>query len=312
MDGTSQLSLTPHESTPIFLIGNRSLRMASTPFGEHLKREREMRGVSLEEISAATRISTRFLEALENEQWEQLPGGVFNRGFIRSVARFLGLDEESLVSEYALEAKNRIGLGVVPEPPAESGRNWVPAIVVLILIAAIFAGGWIVYDRYGARILARLHRHSTSSASPSPKASDLPDATKAGENETAPGITPSAPEGATAVNSGAGVPLTTATPTGQDQPMSHATDPLELKIEAGKAADVKVVADRKIVFDGHVEPGDVKRFTAADSLEITASESSALLLDLNGQTVAPIGQPGQPGSITLTRADLKGAGGGLH
>ena len=61
--------------------------MASTPFGEHLKREREMRGVTLEEISAATRISTRFLEALENEHWEELPGGVFNRGFIRSVAR---------------------------------------------------------------------------------------------------------------------------------------------------------------------------------------------------------------------------------
>ena len=78
------------------------LRMSSTPFGEHLKREREMRGVSLEEISAATRIGTRFLEAIENEQWDQLPGGVFNRGFIRSIARFLGLDEDSLVAEYAL------------------------------------------------------------------------------------------------------------------------------------------------------------------------------------------------------------------
>ena len=78
------------------------LRMSSKPFGEHLKREREMRGVSLEEISVATRIAPRFLEALENEQWEQLPGGVFNRGFIRSVARYLGLDEDSLVAEYAL------------------------------------------------------------------------------------------------------------------------------------------------------------------------------------------------------------------
>src|ERR1700733_12846439 len=76
--------------------------MTKAGFGEHLKREREMRGVSLDEICAATRISTRFLEALENEEWERLPGGVFNRGFVRAVARFLGLDEEGFVAEYAL------------------------------------------------------------------------------------------------------------------------------------------------------------------------------------------------------------------
>ena len=98
--------------------------MSSTPFGEHLKREREMRGVTLEEISAATRIAPRFLLALENEQWDQLPGGVFNRGFIRAIARFLGLDEDTLVSEYALETKGRTEPGVVADPPMESSRRW--------------------------------------------------------------------------------------------------------------------------------------------------------------------------------------------
>ncbi|MGA7854182.1 MAG: helix-turn-helix domain-containing protein [Candidatus Acidiferrales bacterium] len=96
--------------------------MSSTPFGEQLKREREMRGVSLEEISVATRIAPRFLEALENEQWEQLPGGVFNRGFIRSVARYLGLDEDNLVAEYALQTKGRPDPGVVADPPDEPDR----------------------------------------------------------------------------------------------------------------------------------------------------------------------------------------------
>src|ERR1700721_1371618 len=103
-------------------------RMPSKPFGEHLKREREMRGVSLEEISSATRIAPRFLAALESEQWELLPGGVFNRGFIRSVARYLGLDEDSLVAEYALETRGRVEGGVVPAPPMEMPRNWKPAI----------------------------------------------------------------------------------------------------------------------------------------------------------------------------------------
>src|ERR1700749_118128 len=76
--------------------------MARGNFGEGLKRERELREVTLEEITAHTRIGPRFLEALENEQWEKLPGGVFNRGFVRSVARYLGLDEESLLGEYDL------------------------------------------------------------------------------------------------------------------------------------------------------------------------------------------------------------------
>src|SRR6201997_2048258 len=89
--------------------------MTTHTFGDHLKREREMRGVSLEEISIATRIGTRFLEAFENEQWDRLPGGVFNRGFVRAIARFLGLDEENLLAEYALALDGQ------PETPGWTG-----------------------------------------------------------------------------------------------------------------------------------------------------------------------------------------------
>src|SRR5258708_13309754 len=76
--------------------------MAKGNFGERLKHERELREVSPNEIVVATRISLRFLEALENEDWDKLPGGVFNRGFLRAIARFLGLDEEKLLAEYDL------------------------------------------------------------------------------------------------------------------------------------------------------------------------------------------------------------------
>jgi hypothetical protein len=54
----------------------------------------------------------------------------------------------------------------------------------------------------------------------------------------------------------------------------------------------------------------VKQFEAHDTLEITATDPSALFLELNGQTVPPIGTPGQPGSITLTHKDLKRQPGG--
>jgi cytoskeleton protein RodZ len=262
--------------------------MPTAPFGEHLKREREMRGVSLEEISAATRISTRFLEALENDHWDQLPGGVFNRGFIRSIARFLGLDEDSLVAEYALETKNRTDAGVVPDPPMEIRRNWGPAIIAFGLLAALLAGGWVIYVHYGAQIAARLHRTRSGSSSSSTPPAALPDAA---------------------------VPDAPTSPAGSDPATpaaSSARSPLELKIEAGKPANLKVVADGRSVYDGHVEAGNVMRFDAKDSLEISTSESSALMLELNGQTIAPIGLPGQSGSVTLTQKDLKTTAGGSN
>lgn len=142
--------------------------MSSTPFGEQLKREREMRGVSLEEISVATRIAPRFLEAIENEQWDQLPGGVFNRGFIRSVARYLGLDEENLVAEYALQTKGRPDPGVVADPPDEPERMWARISVLVVLAILILAGGWAAIHYLGPKIAARLHKHSADSANSAP------------------------------------------------------------------------------------------------------------------------------------------------
>lgn len=69
-------------------------------FGEELRKERESRGIALKEITEATKISSRHLVALEHEQFRQLPGGVFNKGIVRSYARVVGLDEEAWVGHY--------------------------------------------------------------------------------------------------------------------------------------------------------------------------------------------------------------------
>ncbi len=94
--------------------------MAKGNFGERLKRERDMREVSMDELSKSTRISSRFLQALENEDWGKLPGGVFGHGFVRSIARYLGLDEEALLSEYDLARAEKLPSAYgspVPPPP---------------------------------------------------------------------------------------------------------------------------------------------------------------------------------------------------
>jgi cytoskeleton protein RodZ len=78
-------------------------------FGVELKRERQQRGVTLESISESTKISSRHLQALEEEQFGSLPGGVLNKGFVRGYARTVGLDEDHWVTRY-MEAYRESGL----------------------------------------------------------------------------------------------------------------------------------------------------------------------------------------------------------
>jgi cytoskeleton protein RodZ len=72
-------------------------------FGEDLKKAREAKGVTLEAVAAATKITTRYLQAVEREDFDQLPGGVFRKSIVRSYARAAGLDEDKWVERY-LEA----------------------------------------------------------------------------------------------------------------------------------------------------------------------------------------------------------------
>jgi cytoskeleton protein RodZ len=69
-------------------------------FGEKLKQEREKRKITLEQISSSTKIGTRMLQALEEDKFHQLPGGIFNKGFVRAYSRFVGLDEDQIVADY--------------------------------------------------------------------------------------------------------------------------------------------------------------------------------------------------------------------
>jgi cytoskeleton protein RodZ len=304
---------TPISDAYIF-CGCGFQRMPSKPFGEHLKREREMRGVTLEEIAAATRIAPRFLVALESEQWELLPGGVFNRGFIRSVARYLGLDEDTLVAEYALETRGRADPGVVADPPEEPDRDWARIFVVVVLALLVLAGGWAAIHFLGPKVAARLHKHSGEPVNSVPESGVAPsfaDATGAqiAAQNSAQNF---APAPAAALPSDPAISAKPAASGGGAAFASRTAPALDLKLEAAKAADVKVVADGKPLFEGHMDARQVYRFTAVDSLEISTSESSAILLELNGQVVGAGGQSGQPGFVALTQKNIKTVAGDPH
>lgn len=108
--------------------------------GTILREARNRRKVELSEVEAATRIRFRYLRAIEDEEWDVLPGGVYTRGFIRTYASFLGLDGDRLASDYreSVEPWHR---SAAPEPqPAIGSAAGGPrgaALAVLAVLAVI-------------------------------------------------------------------------------------------------------------------------------------------------------------------------------
>jgi cytoskeleton protein RodZ len=280
--------------------------MAATPFGEHLKRERELRGVSLDEIALATRIKTTFLEALESGRWQELPGGAFNRGFVRSTARFLGLDEDGMVAEYALETNGTSQNRTVAEPSGAMPRDYRPAaIAAAALLLLLVAGAWFAHYEYVA------HRQKQAAALAASVNSAAPSGAAAVTGASSPdGLASNAAVLGTAVNdsaatraaSGTTDAATNLTPT----PKPAETPLLTLKIEASQRVSARIVADGKTLFKGRLRSDDPKTFRARDGFEVTTSDSSVVQLELNGQTIS-LQDAGRRGTISLGRKDLKPA-----
>jgi cytoskeletal protein RodZ len=223
--------------------------MARGKFGEHLKRERELREVSLDELSKATRISNRFLQALENEDWGKLPGGVFGHGFVRSIARYLGLSEEALLGEYDLARAEKLPAAAPkPEEPIPSPAKWVPATMVLgglFVLVLFFYGARHFWNREGANRVVKQPAASTSAV------------------------------------------------------------PLELSLSASASTHVRVIADGKVIMDSQIYAGDTLRFTAKQQFDVSATNSSAVLLQLNGRAMPPLGSPGTFGRMVLSQENLR-------
>jgi cytoskeletal protein RodZ len=255
--------------------------MARGNFGERLKRERELREVTLEEITSATRIGPRFLEALENEDWEKLPGGVFNRGFVRSVARYLGLDEEAFLAEYDLaHGTQAASVADRRDDPIPSPPKWIPLALILgiaALLAGLYFGGRFAWRYYQAR-RAKSSLSSNAVAIPQP---------------ALPGHTAD----------------TSAAPASQDT-STAAPMVLDLLVSASAPAHLRVLADNNLVFDTDLHAGENRHFAAKHDFEVSASDSGVVLLELNGQTVPPLGLPGSSGTIRLSAKDVRQADSG--
>ncbi|NIM01014.1 MAG: hypothetical protein GTN89_08935 [Acidobacteria bacterium] len=117
-------------------------------FGEELKRERELREITLREVSESTKISLRYLEALEQNEFENLPGGVFNRGFVRAYSQFIGVDPETMVDAYIMQENSQLGERRKDAKRGADERSgarrfvWLWWVAGLLLIGAAAYWGW--------------------------------------------------------------------------------------------------------------------------------------------------------------------------
>lgn len=110
-------------------------------FGEWLKRQRELREISLREVSDTTKINLRYLEALEQNRFSALPAPVFARGFLREYARYVGLDPDEVLNYYDAAQQEQ-----EPESPAgprprrlHSSTQWLYGLVLTLAVVGLFA-----------------------------------------------------------------------------------------------------------------------------------------------------------------------------
>jgi cytoskeletal protein RodZ len=248
-----------------------------TNFGQSFKKARESKGISLDQIAKETRISSRFLTAIENEQFHLLPGGIFNRGFVRTFAAAVGLDADQAVSDYERLATAREPNDILTSAnaqPSKSERHLYPvAIGVLALAIAIF---YVV----------------TRDSSP-------------GAEAPASGLAPAISEPAPAPSSPE-VPEISSPPPAEPEPTAVSFQGITLDVEAHQQTWIKVTSDGNSVNSGEVlEPGMTRKFMAESSINISIGNAAGLSLKINDMPVKPLGKSGEVRSVTITSANLK-------
>ena len=123
--------------------------------GEKLRLARETRGIALRDISEQTRISMRYLEAIETDDYRRLPGGIFNRSFIRAYAKFIGYDEKQAIAEYSREQESTDDTASKPRALVytdDGGGSRSPfmtlllAVIILAVLSGLVWGGLYFYQ----------------------------------------------------------------------------------------------------------------------------------------------------------------------
>lgn len=275
-------------------------------FGERLRREREMRGITLDEIAESTKIARRHLESLEKEDFDSLPGGIFNRGFVRSYARYLGIDEDQAVSDYSSaaaepqpETQDKFPLDVPePDPKLNPRRSTLPLLLALLALVAVLAIFW-------ARTRSRSgeNQESASASMPSPNRSASP------SPSLAPAASPDTnSEGSAASTREPASNSSNATAVAQPPVTSVASQTPErlfsVMIMAKEDSLVIVTADGKTVLSRVLNAGEQQTFRAGRRIVFTTGNAGGVDVSFNGKPVGTLGNESEKRVLTFTPGGL--------
>jgi cytoskeletal protein RodZ len=236
-------------------------------FGENLRRERDLRGVSLREIADATKISVRFLQALEEDRLDVLPGGLFPRAFVRQYAVFLGLDPDKAVGDF---------VAAHSEPPPERRVAPAPARWPRVSLGNVFLAAVAVLA-----VALTFRRGSEKRARPEPTPTTV---------AAAPAVLPSDrvyPSPA----------LAPAAATGGDS--------LVLTMTAQQDCWVEVRADGATVINRVLAEGESQTLEAHGEIVLSVGNAGGLSIRVNDRPALPLGRSGEVRkNIVITRQNL--------
>jgi cytoskeleton protein RodZ len=241
---------------------------------ERLKRERELRGISLRQISEETRIGVRFLEALEEDRLDVIPGEFYRRSYLRSYARYLGLDEDRALNAYDFLQKEKH-----PEEDREEQQevttvpSWVKWAVAFLLVA----GPAVLL----LRAIPASTRESTPPTSAAPRMTTPPR-----ETAPAPALEPQMPFPAEA----------NPTPSGSSPVSSVPSVPdgtLHLVISTVESCWLEIEADGEVVITGLKDEGFRQEVVARREVRMWLGNAGGVKLLVNDHEAAPLGRPGQ-------------------
>ena len=263
-------------------------------FGENLRRERELRGVSLAEISDATKISVRSLAALEADEFDKLPGGIFTRSFLRAYAKYIGLDEEVVMAEFQLVAPKTDQADLArmnQQRPPRSAKSSHGRLIGLLAAMLLVLIGYGVY-RYSHHLpILKSVSHPAATAQPNTPAA--PPAATTAPAETTPAATVQP-----------GVDAAGTTPAAA-QPAPSSDSPLVLQIAATERSWVAVDSDGKPVSQRIMEPNEIQTFRAKTSFDVITGNGEGVILTLNGKTLDPLGHGNDVKKVHLTLSDVQ-------
>ncbi|MGH9505078.1 MAG: helix-turn-helix domain-containing protein [Terriglobales bacterium] len=286
-------------------------------FGARLKREREARKISLDDIAISTKIGTRFLLALEEDHFDQLPGGIFNKGFVRAYARHVGLDEAQTISDFEsacapslpevepVEAPELAAMAVrVPQTVRnnrkDDGIPW-GLFAIVLLVLAFGLALWGFYSR---------EKSPSPGVSPTPVRSDPAEAAPKAEagaaaksaspETTSAGTQPLAPE---PTPSGRDAAPSTALPA---ESAAHAgVFNINILIKARQDSWVAITADGKPVVEETLAASGEKSIEARNQVVIKTGNVGALDISFNGKKLAPQGENNEVKTLTFDQAGLR-------